>query len=141
MCNFVLLIAINGNHVSISMKKTLWKHLCKALVAQMGKKSACNAGDSGSIPGSGRQLGEFHGQRSLVRYSPWECKQSDMTELLIFFFHAHTVIIRSYLRKIKLCFISYLGKVWFLLNYISLNTEVCLGFFFRSSSLYREIQR
>ena len=25
-------------------------------------------------------LGEFHGQRSLVGYSPWGCKQSDMTE-------------------------------------------------------------
>ena len=25
---------------------------------------------------------EFHGQRSLVGYSPWGCKQSDMTERL-----------------------------------------------------------
>ena len=24
--------------------------------------------------------GEFHGQRSLVGYSPWGCKESDMTE-------------------------------------------------------------
>ena len=24
--------------------------------------------------------GEFHGQRSLVGYSPWDCKESDMTE-------------------------------------------------------------
>ena len=24
--------------------------------------------------------GEFHGQKSLVRYSPWDCKQSDTTE-------------------------------------------------------------
>ena len=24
--------------------------------------------------------GEFHGQRSLVGYSPWSCKESDMTE-------------------------------------------------------------
>ena len=28
--------------------------------------------------------GEFHGQRSLVGYSPWVCKELDMTE------HAHT---------------------------------------------------
>jgi len=26
--------------------------------------------------------GEFHGQRSLVDYSPWDCKESDMTEQL-----------------------------------------------------------
>ena len=24
--------------------------------------------------------GEFHGQRSLAGYSPWSCKESDMTE-------------------------------------------------------------
>ena len=49
-----------------------------------GKESACSAGDSGSIPGSGRSpgegngnplqyfcLGKSHGQRSLVGYSPW----------------------------------------------------------------------
>ena len=63
-----------------------------------GKESACNAGDTGdmgSIHGSGRspgegndnplQLflpGESHGQRSLVGYSPWDCKESDMTEQL-----------------------------------------------------------
>ena len=23
----------------------------------------------------------FHGQRSLVGYSPWDCKESDMTEV------------------------------------------------------------
>ena len=26
--------------------------------------------------------GEFHGQRNLVGYSPWSCKESDMTEWL-----------------------------------------------------------
>ena len=26
--------------------------------------------------------GEFHGQRSLVCYSPWVCKESDMTEYM-----------------------------------------------------------
>ena len=49
-----------------------------------GKESACNAGDPGSIPGSGRSPGEgngnplqyscleeFHGHRSLSGYSPW----------------------------------------------------------------------
>ena len=57
-----------------------------------GKESACNAGDLGSIPRSGRSPGEgndripgfwpgeFHGQRSLAGYSPWGCKESDTTE-------------------------------------------------------------
>ena len=27
---------------------------------------------------------EFHGQRSLVDYSPWDCKESDMAEQLTF---------------------------------------------------------
>ena len=48
-----------------------------------GKESACNVGDLGSIPGSGRSPGgghglptpvflpgEFHGQRSLTGYRP-----------------------------------------------------------------------
>ena len=51
-----------------------------------GKASACNAGDLGSITGSGRSPGEgngnpLHGQRSLVGYRPWGCKESDMTSL------------------------------------------------------------
>ena len=56
----------------------------------MGKESACNAGDAGSIPGSGRppggrhgnpcQYGEPLGQRSLVGHSPWGLKELEMTE-------------------------------------------------------------
>ena len=38
--------------------------------------NAGDARDSGLIPG----LGRSHGQRSLVGYSPWGCKESDMTE-------------------------------------------------------------
>ena len=55
-----------------------------------GKASACNAGDLGSILGSGREWlptpvllpGKFHGWRSLVGYSPWDRKESDTTEQL-----------------------------------------------------------
>ena len=41
-----------------------------------GKESPCNAGDPGSIPGSGRSSGvllpgKSHGRRILVGYSPW----------------------------------------------------------------------
>ena len=51
-----------------------------------GKASAYNEGHLGSILGSGRSPGEgngnpLHGQRSLVGYSPWGCKESDMTSL------------------------------------------------------------
>ena len=64
-----------------------------------GKESACNAGDPGSIPGSGRSpgegmathsnilFGESHGQRSLVSYSPWGHKQLNMIEATE---HVHT---------------------------------------------------
>ena len=58
------------------------------------KEPACNAGDPGSIPGSGRSPGEgiwqptpvflpggSHGQRILVSYSPWGHKQLDSTEV------------------------------------------------------------
>ena len=60
-----------------------------------GKESAFNVGDLGSIPGLGRSHGwrygnpfqyscleNRHGQRSLVVYSPWGHKESDMTEWL-----------------------------------------------------------
>ena len=52
-----------------------------------------NAGDAGSIPGLRRSPGErngnhlqysclikFHGQRSLVDFSPWGCQELDVTE-------------------------------------------------------------
>ena len=57
------------------------------------EESACNAGDLGSIPESGRSPGEGngnpfqysylenpYGQRSLVDYSPWVSKELYMTE-------------------------------------------------------------
>ena len=60
-----------------------------------GKESAFDAGDQGSIPGLGRSpgegkwlptpvfvLGESHGQRSLMGYSPRGRKESDTTEWL-----------------------------------------------------------
>ena len=60
-----------------------------------GKQSACNVGYLGLIPGLGRSPGGGHGNplqysclenphglRSLAGYSPWGCKESDMTELL-----------------------------------------------------------
>ena len=64
----------------------------------VGKESACNVGDVGSIPGLGRSSGgghgnplqypcleNPHGQRSLGSYSPWGHKELDMTEQLSLF--------------------------------------------------------
>ena len=62
-----------------------------------GKKSACNSGYPGSVPGSGNLPGEGNGnpfqysclENSMDRgawqatYSPWSCKEVDMTERLI----------------------------------------------------------
>ena len=58
-----------------------------------GKESVCNTRDLGLIPGLGRSprgghgnlpqyscLENPHGQKSLVGYSPWSHKESDMTE-------------------------------------------------------------
>jgi len=60
-----------------------------------GNESACNAGDLGTIPGLRRFPGgghgnplqysgleNPHGQRTLAGYSPWGCKELDMTEQL-----------------------------------------------------------
>ena len=51
-------------------------------MAQAVKKSACNAGDQGLIPGSENPLEEGMARRSLVGYSPWGCKELDNTEQL-----------------------------------------------------------
>ena len=61
----------------------------------VGKESACNAGDLGSIPGLKRSPGgghcnplqysgleNPHGQRCLVGCHPWGHKESDMTDRL-----------------------------------------------------------
>ena len=57
-----------------------------------GKESACSEGDPGSIPGQEDPLekemattpvflpGKCHEQRNLAGYSPWDHKESDMTE-------------------------------------------------------------
>ena len=63
-----------------------------------GKESTCNEGDTGDvslITGSGRSPGgghnnplqyscleNTHAQRSLAGYSPWDCKELDVTERL-----------------------------------------------------------
>ena len=73
-----------------TMHACIYKYF-QSLGGSGGKESACSA-DQGSTPGSGRSLGEgndnplqllaaeFHGQMSLVAYSPRGHKELDMTE-------------------------------------------------------------
>ena len=74
-------------------KSILWpQNVFNSLTENVG-----DTGDPGSIPGLGKipwqrkqqpppvfLPGKFLGQRSLAGYSPWDCKEPDMTE------HAHT---------------------------------------------------
>ena len=68
-----------------------------------GDESACNVGDVGSVPGSGRFSwrrtgqptpvslpGKSHGLRSLVSNSPWGQKELDTTECTCVHTHIHT---------------------------------------------------
>ena len=64
-----------------------------------GKESAYSAGELGLIPGFPWRRkwpptlvflpGEFHRQKSLVGYSSWGHKESDMTATNTFTFHEH----------------------------------------------------
>ena len=82
---------------SIKYSDFLNLHLMSSFLGFPGsavvKNLPAKAGDTGSISGLGRSPGEgngkpspvflpgkFHGERSLVGYSPWGCKESDMTE-------------------------------------------------------------
>ena len=69
-------------------------HITDSQVAH-GKESACQAGDEGLIPGSGRSTGEGNGNPlqysclgnpvgggALAGYSPWGHKEADMTQWL-----------------------------------------------------------
>ena len=74
----------------------LWVQIlcCRASqVAQVVKNLPASAGDTGSVPGLGRSFGGGHGnplqysclenscgERSVARYSPGGCKESDMIE-------------------------------------------------------------
>ena len=65
--------------------------------ASLGKESACSAGDLGSISGWGPSPGEGNGNPlqysclenpmdggNLMRYSPWDGRELDLTEQLTF---------------------------------------------------------
>uniref|UniRef100_A0A4W2IM95 Succinate--CoA ligase [GDP-forming] subunit beta, mitochondrial n=1 Tax=Bos indicus x Bos taurus TaxID=30522 RepID=A0A4W2IM95_BOBOX len=82
-----LVVRLEGNVIT---KKIF---ICRLPCSSDCKESACNAGDLASIPWSGRSPGEGNGntlqfsflenspgQRSLVGYTPWDCKELDMTQ-------------------------------------------------------------
>ena len=85
-----------------------------------GKVSACNAGDLGSIPGSGRFSGEGNGNS--LQYSclenpmdggawcPWGRKESDTTSLSVF---SHPYLTTGKTTALTRCII--VGKVMSLL--------------------------
>ena len=78
-------------------------------MVQRFKASACDVGDPGLIPGSGRFPGEGNckplllresdGQRNLVRYSPPDPKELDTTERL----HFQCIIIRDFIYVVPEC--------------------------------------
>ena len=115
-----------------------------SLVAQTVKASAYNAGDLGSIPGSGRSPGEGNDnplqnsclenamdwRRSLVGYSPWGRKESDTTEPLHFhFFSLWDTISQKKMQSLEM--VLNLSRV--ILGVSGFQTLVCLTLSSRSS--------
>ena len=107
----------------ITEVKGRWRDISGFLGGSDGKKSACNVGDLGLIPGLGRSPGgghgnplqyscleNPHGQRSLESYSPWGHKELDMTEQLS---TAHRRDIWSWKKNetVSLC-VKILNKQW-----------------------------
>ena len=123
------------------------------------KESACNAGDPGSIPGSGRSPGEgngnplqysclekSHGQRNLVGYSPWGHKESEMTEQLTL--SLSYIYVYSYIHK-GLCVCIYIHSKSANPKCISSRcitalffSDLCINVYFKDfvgSALYKNI--
>ena len=82
-----------GNGREVSSNKIRCKHPVHCFPAGSdGKESACNARDPGLIPGSERSPGEVNGnplqysclENPMAGYSPWGCKELDMTGQLHF---------------------------------------------------------
>ena len=103
-----------------------------------GKQSANNEGVLGSIPGLGRSLGEGdgnplqyfclenpHGEKSLVGYSPWGCKETDMSEQLTMLGHSSEPVAlngmntSSYWDVGKTCSLARSSRVLFSWEFIS----------------------
>ena len=68
--------------IKLNKCKAKKMHIALQFSVLDGKESACNWGDPGSIPGSGRPTGEGNG--SLVDYSPWGHKESELLTLTLY---------------------------------------------------------
>ena len=89
---------------SQSPSHSLWfTALCRIMVGFPGGSDSKESGRIRKIPFRREWLpspiffhGEFHGQRSLVGYSPWGRKESDMTEWLTLSLSQEIITITSY---------------------------------------------
>ena len=92
MVRFIILLWGEWEETTLDPKVHWYRFVSGGSVV---KNPPASAGDSSSIPGSGRSSGEGnggplqcscledpHGQRSLVGYSPWGHKELDTTERL-----------------------------------------------------------
>ena len=77
--------------------------------------------------------GEFHKQRSLAVYSPWDRKQSDWATFTSIHFNSCVVIFHCYFNlhfpsgtDVKHLFICYLPPVYFLMLYLLMSLTVFL---------------
>ena len=68
-------------------------------------------------------LGEYYGQRSLVGYSPWGCKESDTTEGL-------TLSFTIYMHYVYMCIHTYTVHIYILFHilfhYIYTHIHICV---------------
>ena len=100
--------------------------------------SAGDARDSGSIPGSGRSpgegncnpflyscLGNLMDRRSLVGYSPWGCKELDITEWLSMHTSTYQYIYLSYFTTYHLSIFIYLFYWDNIQHCVSLGCTMC----------------
>ena len=63
----------NNPLTSLSFNQSIWNYLASTSGGSDGKESACNAGDPGLIPGSGRSPGEENANplKSMDRGAWW----------------------------------------------------------------------
>ena len=96
LCSSFLCFTVFWYQGNSSIMKCIWISPTSSLVRSLGfprgsacKESACNAGDLGFFPGLGRSPGEengyplqYSGLENPMDYSPWGCKEWNMTEQL-----------------------------------------------------------
>ena len=106
----------SGHRSALSRLSYVIQYYCRS--GADSQESACNAGDPGSIPGVGKMPWrrewqptlvflpkEFHGQRSLVGYSPQGHEELDTTERLTLFTLYNTF-------SLVICFICSIDSIY-----------------------------